>query len=303
MAVGDAQSCDILRQRREIRLILRDLAQHAVDEPARCVRPFVRLLHGLADGAVVGHLVQKQDLVRADAQNVGKWRLQMVELLRAVGAQIPVQQQLVLHHAVDDAGCKAPRPERSSAHLPSCLQRGVRPRTVAAAGDQERRARAFARVCGISLTHRGPSPAAMRLPFMRKRSRCCHALAAVGLQLRDENAFAVAAGGLMPFLRAHSMPGTSFVSPERHGTEIFRVRAENARRGAGPRDQRADLVDDLRAAFVNRWEKARARASGAYVAWTDPAACGFAVPASMACSDIRTASASAAATRASRTRS
>ena len=159
MAVGDAQSCDIpLRQRREIRLILRDLAQHGVDEPTRGA-PSVRAaeLHGLADGGVVGHLVQKQDLVRADAQNVGKWRLQMVELLRAVGAQIPVQQQLVLHHAVDDAAAKRRVLSTQCALAELRLQRGVRPRTVAAAGDQNGE-RAFARVCGISLTHRGPSP-------------------------------------------------------------------------------------------------------------------------------------------------
>ena len=49
-----------LRQRREIRLILRDLAQHGVDESARGASA-VRAaeLHGLADSGVVGYLVQK----------------------------------------------------------------------------------------------------------------------------------------------------------------------------------------------------------------------------------------------------
>ena len=61
MAVGNAQARErILRQRREIFLILCDLAQHRVDKPARGA-PAVRAakLHGLADGGMIGHLVQK----------------------------------------------------------------------------------------------------------------------------------------------------------------------------------------------------------------------------------------------------
>ena len=76
----------------------------------------------------------------------------MVELLRTVGAQIPVQQQLVLHHAVDDAAAKRRVLSTQCALAELRLQRGVRPRTVAAAGDQNGE-RAFARVRGISLTH------------------------------------------------------------------------------------------------------------------------------------------------------
>lgn len=116
----------------------------------------------------------------------------------------------------------------------------------------------------------------MRLPF--RKAFAAMRLPPVGLQLRDKNAFAVAAGGFDALFARAQRAGHVLRFAERHGMENFRVRAENARRGAGPRDQRANLVDDLRAASRPVNGRKLAREHGAYVACDSSCGTRCAVP-------------------------
>ena len=62
----------------------------------------LRLLDGLIDGGGDGDLVQKQDLIRAEAQNIEHDWLQLCKRRGDHLRQIKVQQQPVLHHAVHE---------------------------------------------------------------------------------------------------------------------------------------------------------------------------------------------------------
>ena len=104
---GEAVQCILVRDPRQVYLVPGELPQHRVHQPG-CLGPAVvlGLLHRLIDSGAVGNFIQKQNLISPNPQNFQQRRLQVVDLLGAVGTQVEVQQQPVLHHAVDDAAAQ-----------------------------------------------------------------------------------------------------------------------------------------------------------------------------------------------------
>ena len=139
MAVLNGQPLNLIpvRNGRQRFLVLGNLTENSVDKAGR-LSPLRQLcqLHRGIDGGAVGNFVKEKYLVRTDAQNLQKGRLQMIRLLRAIGTDIEVQQHLVLHDTVDDAAAKCR--VRAGQAVPADLgfQSGVRPGTVAAAAHQ-----------------------------------------------------------------------------------------------------------------------------------------------------------------------
>ena len=139
MAVPDGQIPGLVPVRDvwQVLFVLGNFAQHRVHK-TRGLSPLAELcqLHGGVHRRAVRHLVQKQDLIGANAQDVQQGRLQMVRLLGAVGADIEVQQQPVLHGAIHDAAAKGRVGAGQAVPTQLGLQGGVRPGAVGAAADQ-----------------------------------------------------------------------------------------------------------------------------------------------------------------------
>ena len=126
-----------LRNGRQVIFILRNLAKHRVDKTGG-LSPAgdLRQLHGGVHRGAVRHPIQIQDLVSAQTQNFQQRRLEMIRLLGAVRAEVKVQQQLVLNHAVNKAA--AQRRLRPNQTIPAQLsfQGSVCPCVVIPAGRQ-----------------------------------------------------------------------------------------------------------------------------------------------------------------------
>ena len=95
--------CREVLRRGERVLLPRERAQRAVDQPGGALVGIgLCLFDGLIDGGGNGDLVQKQDLIRAEAQNIEHDRLQLCKRRGDHLRQIKVQQQPVLHHAIHE---------------------------------------------------------------------------------------------------------------------------------------------------------------------------------------------------------
>ena len=121
-------------------------AQRAVDQPGGALVGIgLCLFDGLIDGGGDGDLVQKQDLIRAEAQNIEHNRLQLCKRRGDHLRQIKVQQQPVLHHAVHE-----PRGQRRVAAAEAVagdilFECAVGPGILPPDGDKRRKRRSFLR--------------------------------------------------------------------------------------------------------------------------------------------------------------
>ena len=142
-----------VRDGRQTALVPGELPQHRIHQ-AGCPGTAIGLclLHRLVDGGAVRHLVQIQDLIGPDPQDLRQGRLEAVELLGAIGSQVEVQQQPVLHDAVDDPA--AQRRLRACQAIPPELraQRRIRPGPGSPAAHQDPEGR----VPGAGGAHRLP---------------------------------------------------------------------------------------------------------------------------------------------------
>ena len=132
VAHGEVFLRRLMRQLRHVFAVCADAAQDGVHH-ARGLRPPVLPGHldGLADRRVLRHLIQKQDLVRAHAQDIADDRLEPRHLLAAPAADIEIEQHAVLHHAIGDARRERRVPAVEPTARNAAAQPLVRPRVRA----------------------------------------------------------------------------------------------------------------------------------------------------------------------------
>ena len=90
-------------------------------------------LHTLADGGMVGHLVEHQQLIGAEPQYIAQLRL---ELPLAVTVNIKIEQSAVLQHAKTELGSKRRIPWGECLLFQDAVDRRAGPGAVAAAALQ-----------------------------------------------------------------------------------------------------------------------------------------------------------------------
>ena len=128
VAGGKVRDSVPLRHRGQVFLVGGHLPEHGVHQ-ARSLAPAAvpAELHGGIHRGAVRHPVQKDDLIGPQPQDVRQRLLQVVDLLRAVGPEIVVQQRPVLQHAVNQAGGQRRLLPREAAPPELRIQSRVRP--------------------------------------------------------------------------------------------------------------------------------------------------------------------------------
>ena len=140
MAIANRKIFDLipLRDFRQIFLILRYLTQHGVDKSCCLSAPGqLRQLHRGLNCRAVRHSIQKQNLIGPQPQNFCQRLLKMVRLLGAIGRQIKIQQELILHYAIDHAAAKRRIRAHQTVAVQLGLQCGVRPCVIVPASGQD----------------------------------------------------------------------------------------------------------------------------------------------------------------------
>ena len=110
MAIADAEGLrhTAAGQRRQIQPVGDKLAQHSIHHAA-CFGAAMALrhLHRLIDGGTVGHLVHKEDLIGADAENIQNKGFQLAGRLGAPKVDIVIEVRTVLNNTVGDAAAES----------------------------------------------------------------------------------------------------------------------------------------------------------------------------------------------------